>query len=58
MNVMCLEEAKAKLERIVRDDHAQYTAAFKLALFMLLDHVAALEAENRDLKAGHSVYSP
>jgi hypothetical protein len=50
---MNLEEAKAKLERVTRDEHAQYTAAFKLALLIVLDHLKALEEENRDHKSEH-----
>ena len=45
---MNLEEAKAKLERVARDP--QYTAAFKLALLVILDHVALLEKKNSDLE--------
>lgn len=51
-----VDEAKEKLERIIRDDHAQYTAAFKLALLVLLDYVAALEAENRDFKKARTIH--
>lgn len=60
---MNIDEAKQRLDRIVRDEHShpvgcheacQYTAAFKLALLVVIDYVATLEAENRNLKAGRA----
>jgi hypothetical protein len=47
---MTLSEAKKKLERVARDEHKQYTAAFKLALLKLLDHASELGLVLADIR--------